>query len=313
MDAPSLPEDQAARRRNAALPYVLLTLCMLFWAGNWVVGRAIRNDLPPVALNFWRWLLAALLLAPYALPRLRGKGALLRRNWRVLAALSFLGMVAFQCLVYTGLRQTTAINAVLMNSALPLAMIVIVWLANRQPATPRQFLGVALSLLGILIIMNRGDLGALRHFNVNRGDLIILAAMPVWGVYSVLLQRRPSELDGLTFLFVAALFALPVLAPLHIAEALLIQAPVLSWSAVGAVLYVGVFASVGAYVCWNRGVDLVGPNKAGFTYHLLPAFGTVLAVIFLGEEVHLFHVVGIATILAGVWLATAAPAGAGRG
>jgi drug/metabolite transporter (DMT)-like permease len=305
-----LSENRDGARRAMLLPYLLLSLSALIWAGNWVVGRGIRAEVPPVALAFWRWTVAAVILAPFALPRLRGQGALLRRHWRLLLLLSAGGAALYQCLVYTGLRYTSAVNAMLMNSAMPLFMMLVAWLIDRDRVTPRQLVGMVVSFSGILVIINRGDVATLENFSFKPGDLIILLGMPVWGVYSVLLRRRPLALDGLTFVFVLSASGGLLLAPAYLLESRFLQSPALGWSAVGAVLYVALFASIAAYLCWNRGVEMVGPNKAGFTQHLIPAFGTVLAVIFLGEEVHLFHAIGIATILLGVWLATSARRGA---
>jgi drug/metabolite transporter (DMT)-like permease len=305
-NASPVPHHRGADRRVSYLPYLLLSLSSLFWAGNWIVGRVIRDTMPPTALNWWRWAIAALFLAPFALPRLKGRGALLRRHWPVLLVLGFSGIALFQFLIYTGLRYTNVINATLMNSAVPPIMMLVAWLIDRETVTLRQIIGVVVSFIGILVIMNRGDIATLANFSFNPGDLLILLAMPVWGVYSVVLRRRPAGLDGITFIFVVAVIGIVFLTPAYALESWIVQPVRLSWAAVGAVLYVACFASIGAYICWNRGVDMVGPNKAGFTAHLIPAFGTVLAVIFLGEEVHLFHVVGIATILLGVWLATSA-------
>ena len=224
----------------------------------------------------------------------------------MLLLLSAGGIALFQCLIYTGLRYTNAVNAMLMNSAMPLVMMLVAWLIDRDRVTARQFVGMLVSFCGILVIINRGDVATLRNFSFNPGDLIILLGMPVWGVYSVLLRRRPLALDGLSFVFVLSASGAMLLAPAYLLESRFLQAPDLGWDAAGAVLYVALFASIVAYLCWNYGVDKVGPNKAGFTQHLIPAFGTVLAVIFLGEEVHLFHAIAIATILLGVWLATSA-------
>jgi len=306
MTASPLPEDRHAARRSMVLPYLLLTLCSLIWAGNWVVGRAVRDSLPPAALAFWRWTIAALILAPIVLPRLKGKGHLLLRHWKVLALLGGTGISLFQFLIYTGLRYTNAVNAMLMNSAMPLFMVLVAWLIDGHKVTPRQVAGMIVSFCGILVIMNRGDWSTLRDFSFNPGDLVILAGMPVWGVYSVVLRRRPAELDALSLVFVLSVIGALFLAPAYALESLLLPSALLSWGAVGAVLYVALFASIAAYLCWNRGVDMIGPNRAGFTQHLIPAFGTALAVVFLGEEVHLFHAVGIATILLGVWLASTA-------
>jgi drug/metabolite transporter (DMT)-like permease len=273
-----------------------------------VVGRAVRDVMPPLALNFWRWAIAALLLAPLALPRLVGKGAVLRRHALLLLLLGLTGMALFQALIYTGLRYTASVNGVLMNSASPLFIILVAWLVDGERVTPRQLLGVALSFFGILVIMNRGDLASLRQFRFNPGDVVVLSAMPVWGIYSVLVRRRPAGIDPLVLVFILAMIGTLLLAPFYALESRFFAVPRLAWSSVGAVLYISCFASIAAYLCWNRGVELVGPNRAGFTIHLLPAFGTVLAVLTLGESVHLFHLVGIATILAGVWLATSARA-----
>jgi drug/metabolite transporter (DMT)-like permease len=304
--APALPKNDRLARVRGLYPYLLLSLASFFWAGNWVVGRAVRDTMPPVALAFWRWGFAALLLAPVALPRLRGKLGLLGRHWRLLLLLSFTGVALFQALIYTGLRYTTSVNGVLMNSASPLFIVLVAWILDRDRVTLRQLGGVALSFFGILVIINRGDLATFRNLSINPGDVIVLLGMPVWGIYSVLVRRRPRELDAVALVFVISTTGMLILAPAYALESWLFAAPRLTAGALASVFYIGCFASIGAYLCWNRGVELVGPNKAGFTIHLLPAFGTMLAVLTIGEAVHLFHLVGIATILLGVWLATSA-------
>jgi drug/metabolite transporter (DMT)-like permease len=175
---------------------------------------------------------------------------------------------------------------------------------DRERASRRQIAGMLVSLAGILIILSRGRPGALLELELHAGDGWILLAMPVWGLYSVLLRRRPQELGGLPFLFVIAVAGVLMLAPAAATVAL--QAPLELPTAAEAlgVLYIGLFASVVAFICWNRGVAAVGANAAGFTIHLVPAFGTVLAILFLGETFAGFHAAGIATILAGVLLAT---------
>ena len=286
------------------LPYAGLVVTMLCWAGNWVVGRAIREEMPPIALNFWRWAVALLILAPFALPRLSGKGAVLRREAPILFGLGATGVALFQVLIYLGLRSTTTVNAVLMNSAAPLFIILCAWILERDRASPRQILGMLISLCGIVVIMERGDFGALADFRFQTGDLVILAAMPVWGVYSVLLKRRPRELDGLGLLFSIGTAGLLLLAPAYAAETLWFRGPTASLASAGAVFYVALFASLLAYFCWNYGVAAVGPNRSGFMIHLLPVFGTLLGMAINGESVYRYHFVGIGTILLGVLLAT---------
>ena len=296
----------ASTRLNLLLPYAGIVVTTLCWAGNWVVGRAIRGEMPPVALNFWRWSVALAVLAPFALPRLIGKGAVLRRCWALLVGLAATGVVAFQVLAYVGLRSTETVNAVLLNSAAPLFIILCAWLVDGDRVSPLQLLGMVASFLGIVVIIERGDLLQLAHFRFALGDLIILTAMPCWGIYCVLLKRRPRELDGLGLLFVVSVVGWLMLAPMYVAESLLFKPAMLSLASAAAALYVGLFASLLAYVCWNYGVAKVGPNRSGFLLHLLPAFGTLLAVIFLHESVHLYHFIGIGLIIAGVAIATSA-------
>ena len=284
--------------------FLLLALANLLWSGNWIAGRALRDSFDPITLNFWRWAIATLALAPFALPALRGQGALLRRHAGILLLLSLTGIAVFQSLVYLGLRSTTAVNAVLINSSIPLFMLLCSWVIERERASRRQIAGMLVSLAGILVILSRGSPGALLELEVHAGDAWILLAMPVWGIYSVLLKRRPAELGGLPFLFVISLAGVVMLLPFTSLAAA--QQPLAFPTAAEAlgVLYMGLMASVVAFICWNRGVAAIGANAAGFTVHLLPAFGTLLAIAFLGETFAPFHAAGIATILAGVLLAT---------
>jgi drug/metabolite transporter (DMT)-like permease len=179
-------------------------------------------------------------------------------------------------------------------------------MVNGDRVSPLQLLGMLASFLGIVAIIERGDLLGVVHFRFALGDLVILAAMPCWGVYCVLLKRRPRELDGLGLLFVLSFLGVLMLAPMYLAESLLFKPASLSVASVAAALYVGLFASLFAYVCWNHGVAKVGANRSGFLLHLLPAFGTLLAVVLLHESVHVYHFIGIGLIIAGVVIATSA-------
>lgn len=283
----------------------LLAMANLFWAGNWVVGRALRDVYPPITLNFSRWLLAALILAPFAYPLLKGKWKLMRQHAMLLAMLAATGCAVFQSMVYVGLQGTTATNAVLLSSSAPMFVMLCSWMLERQKASGRQLLGMGVSFAGIIVILGKGDLAALGQLDIHRGDAWILLAMPVWGLYSVLLKRVPAELRGTALLFAMAVLTVPMLAGPLLAERHY-AAPLqpLAQSSIAGMAYVALFASVLAFACWNRAVATVGPNVAGFSLPLMPLFGTVLAMIFLGEEVRAFHAAGIVTILAGIAVAT---------
>ena len=290
--------------RPQIVAFLLLAAASLLWSGNWVLGRALREAFDPVALNFWRWTIAAAVLAPFALRHVIAKRGLLRRHARVLLLLALTGAALYQSLVYTGLRSTTAVNGVLLNSSTPLFILLCSWAMEREHATPRQIAGMLISLVGILVIVSRGQLGNLLELEFHAGDAWILLAMPIWGVYSVLLKRRPPEFGGLELLFIIAAGGVIMLAPLYAFEALQSARAFPEPTAIAGIIYIGIGASVFAFVFWNRGVEVVGANAAGFTLHLLPAFGTVLAIVFLEESFRQFHALGIATILAGVVLAT---------
>ncbi len=287
------------------LPYLLLTLSSLFWAGNWVTGRALREAFGPVAISFWRWAIAVVIVLPFVWRELHAQRHLIRRHWRLLTVLALSSVVFFNTFVYVGLRTTQAINGVLLSSCIPLFILLATWWMDGQRASRRQLIGMALSFLGILAIVTRGEWQRLADLGFHEGDLWILVAVPIWAFYSVLLKRKPAALSGLPLVAIFSAIGVLVLAPAYVLEMLYWVPPVVpSWEALAGVAYIGVFASVAAFVCWNAGVAAVGANIAGFTVHLLPLFGTLLAILFLGEQPRLFHVAGFAAILAGVLLAT---------
>jgi len=288
-----------SRRASA---FALLALANLLWSGNWVIGRALREAFDPISLNFWRWLVAVLVMAPFALAAVDAR--VVRRHLGFYALLALTGVAGFQCLVYLGLESTTAINAVLINAAGPLFFVLCSWVLERDKASARQIAGMLISFLGIVIIVCQGDPARLAQLEFHRGDLWILLAMPLWGLYSVLLKRCPPEVRGIAFAFVIAALGVAMLLPLYALYPMKRPTSVPGGAEVAAVLYVAVAASVIAFLCWNRGVALVGANAAGFTLPLLPAFGTVLAIVLLGESFQGFHAAGFVTILAGVALAT---------
>jgi drug/metabolite transporter (DMT)-like permease len=304
MTAEPIAAPQSTSRLGAIYPYFLLALCMLMWSGNWIIGRALRDTVPPFALTFWRWVVAALLLAPIALPRLIDKGATLRRSWPLLLGMAVTGGALNQVAAYFALRHTETVNAVLLNAASPLFIILASWFFDGERASLRQMIGMALSFGGVLVIMNRGDLSQLAGLRFSIGDLALLAVMPLWAFYTIMLRRRPREIDNIALIFLLGVFGLAALAPAYAIERVYFPPVPWSWATVGASLYMGAFASVGAYLCWNKGAELVGSNRAGFTTYLMPVFATAMAVMLLDEELHFFHAIGSAAIILGIWLAT---------
>ena len=288
-----------------ASPYLLLTLTSLFWSLNWVIGRAIVGHVTPLSLTWIRWIVAVSAMLPFAWPGIRAHWPVIRRNWKVIAWLGFWGTGLHNAFAYVGLQYTTATNGVILNSAIPILIILLGWLIYRETITRLQSLGVAVSLAGILVIISRGDLAALAQLRLNKGDLIVLFGMVFWAAYTVFLRMKPAELPGLVLLACCGMVGICLLTPLMLLEMTLLEGHIeFRPATVAAMFYVGIFPSFVGYVFWNRGVHEVGPNIAGIFVHLMPAFGAILAWLFLDERIYLFHVAGIALILAGIGLTT---------
>lgn len=289
-------------RRLFDLPYLLLTLTALFWSGNFIVARAVHADVPPLGLVFWRWLGALVVVLPFAWGPLMADWPVIRRHWRIVLALAVIGVASFNTLVYLGLQTTTALNAVLLQSAIPICIFVFAFVLFGDTVRPLQALGIALSLTGIGAILARGDLSTIRGLAFNRGDLLVFAAVVCWAIYSVLLRKRPA-LHPLSFLTVTIAVSVVGLAPLYAWEISAGRVTHFDRPTLLAVGYIAIFPSVLAYLFYNRGVDLIGANRAGTFIHLMPLFGSIMAILFLGESFQLYHAVGIALILGGLTLA----------
>ncbi len=288
-----------------ASPYLLLSLTSFFWSLNWVIGRALVGHVSPFALAFARWLVAVAVMMPFAWPAIRANWPAIRRNWKTIAWLAFWGTGLHNAFAYVGLQYTTATNGVILNSSIPIMIIVLGWIVYRETITRTQALGVGISLAGILAIIARGDLAVLAGLSLNKGDLIVLVGMGFWAAYTVFLRMKPADLPGLALLACCGCVGVVLLLPLFAFEMLFMDGRVeLSPATLGAMLYVGIFPSFVGYIFWNRGVAEVGPNVAGIFVHLMPAFGALLAWLFLDERIELYHFVGIGLILAGVALTT---------
>jgi len=284
-------------------PYLLLTLTALLWSLNWVVGKAVVGVISPLTLTLIRWIVATAAMMTLALPDIRRHWPLIRSHWKTIFWIGFWGTGLHNAFAYVGLQYTTATNGVVLNSSIPVMIILTGWLLYRDTITRVQGLGVAISLAGVLSVLTRGDLAVLAGLTLNRGDLIVLAGMVFWAVYTVILRTKPPELPGLALLACCGTVGVALLLPLSAAELLLFGGKVeVTPASLAAMLYVGIFPSFVGYVFWNRAVGEVGPNVAGIFIHLMPAFGSLLAWLFLGEHIRAFHLVGIALILTGIWL-----------
>lgn len=283
-------------------PYLLLSLTSLFWAGNIVLGRFVAADFPPMALSFLRWIITFLITLPFAWPRLQDEWPVIRAHLPLLAFLSVTGLSGYAALAYLGLQSTQALNGLLIQSAGPL--FVALWslaLFGIRITWP-QAAGIAISLIGVLTILSRGDPLALTSIHLNKGDLIFTLALIIFGLYSVLSIKRPQIHPMAFFSFTSGCGAL-LLFPAVVAEIASGYIPAATVDNGLALLYVVIFPSTLAYLFFNRGVELIGANRAAPFFHMIPMFGSVLAIVFLGEQPQLFHGVGYALVLTGVVIA----------
>jgi drug/metabolite transporter (DMT)-like permease len=280
---------------------LLLCLTAFFWAGNFVIGRAVAFTIPPVALACLRWILAFLVFLPFAWPHLRRDWRTIAAHWPILLFLSLLGPGSFNTLSYIGLAYTEALNALLFNAAGPVFIAGAASLIFGDRLGGRQVAGMAAALAGVLIVLTKGRLGALASLRLNEGDLLMLIAMTTWGVYTAFLRKRP----GIAWQsFSAVTFGIAGLAnfPFAIIEHETGRTLTLDAASIAAIAYVAIFPSLIAYIFYNRGVELLGAAKAGMYLFLVPVFGALLAMVFLGEDLTLAHLAAFALIIAGVKL-----------
>jgi drug/metabolite transporter (DMT)-like permease len=284
-------------------PYLLLTLTSLFWSLNWVVGRALVGTVSPFTLALIRWTVAVVLLVAISWRQLRDHWPAIVANRRRIVFLGFWGTGLHNAFSYLGLQYTTATNGVILNSAIPVMIIVCGWMVFRDTITRLQAVGVAISLAGVLTVLTRGDIGVLARFSLNGGDLIVLFAMVFWAVYTVFLRTKPDGIPGLALIACCGTVGIAILLPMAAIELVFLGGTlVFTPASVAAMLYVGIFPSLLGYIFWNRAVAEVGSNVAGVFVHLMPAFGSLLAWMFLGERIYAYHLAGIGLILAGIAL-----------
>jgi len=283
-------------------PYLLLALTSLFWAGNTIVGRAAVDLVPPATLTFVRWALAFVVLLPFALPHLRRDWPAIRRHLVAIVLLALIGSAGYNVVAYLALHYTQAINSLMLQSVAPLFVALWSFVLFRDRLTLVQAAGIATSMTGALVIICRGDVGVLARFAFNIGDIMILGALVFYALYTALVRVRPA-MHPISFLAatIAASAALMV-APVGV-ELATGHVPVFTAATFAALAYVGTFPSVLAYFCLNRGIELIGANRAAPFIHLMPVFGSILAILFLGERPQPFHAVGYALVLTGVVVA----------
>ena len=285
--------------------YIFLVLCTLFWAGNFIVGKvASLFEIPPFSLNFYRWLIAFIILFPFTYTKITENFHEIKKKIIPLSIMGFTSITIFNSVVYYSLNFTQVLNGVLMISTIPVLIIFFSSCFTNEKIKINQILVVITSLIGVLIIITKFQLNTLLSLNLNKGDLWILVAMISWATYSIMVKEKKINLDPLallqTLIFIGLIFLIPFyLYELHNAQFLKLNIPVLL-----TVGYVVIFAGIGAYIFWIGAIKIIGPSRSGVFLHLMPVFSSLMAIFLLGERLANFHIFGALFILTGIIVST---------
>lgn len=286
-------------------PYLLLVIATFFWGGNFVIGRAVSDQIPPYTLSFLRWLLALCILFPFTWKKMIAEYHAWKRELPIIIILSLTGIIGFNTLLYVALQYTTSINASFMNSSTPILISVLsVWLL-REGLERQQVIGTVLSFAGVLFIVSKGDLHTLQSLSFNLGDIIMILAVLTWALYSVLMKKHGPRLPGGSTFVLSILIGVMMLFPLSFWELHYTHSSI-QWTAysISAILYVGVLASLVAFYSWNSAVLRIGPAKAANYLNLIPVFAATFAILFINEEMAWYQLVGGASVIIGVAMST---------
>ena len=285
-------------------PQLLLVLATLLWGGNFVIGRAVAGDIPPITLAFLRWCVAFIVFLPIAYSRVKREWHMIKANWPAVIVMAITGVACFNTLVYIGVYYTTSINASLMNSSTPIIIYILSFIFLKERLSKFQLIGTALSLAGVVFILSKGSLETLLSFSFNKGDLIVLIAVFCWGVYSLLVKQYAGRLPGYSTFLVTIALGVIMLLPFTIYELMTTSVEIVwSPSTIGAIVYVGIIASIVAFLSWNNGVVALGANKASIYLNFIPLFAAIFAVLFLDEDLLIAQVIGGLAVICGVLLA----------
>ena len=285
------------------IAYILLILTTLFWSGNFIVGKAASLfEIPPFTLNFYRWVFAWLILAPFTLPEIIRKKNYILENIGLIIILGITSITIFNSIVYYSLNFTQVISGVLTISAIPVMIIFFCWLFKIEKTNIYQISGVIFSLLGVVVIIAKADLEILLNLNFNKGDLWMVFAMFSWAIYSALLRKKKFELSQLSLLQTIISAGLIFLLPTYLIELALGYKVSIHLPFVLTLAYVVIFPGLASFIFWIKGISIIGSNRSGIFLHLMPIFSTILAIIIFQERFMIYHLIGAILIIMGIYL-----------
>ena len=289
------------------IPFFCLALATFFWAASFIAARGVRDAITPIELAFSRWVLAAAVVTIIGFPTIKKQWHLLLRNWKNIVILGATGIAGYCLLLYKALSHTTAINAAILMSLVPMLILIISWMFYKKKIRTGQFIGILVSSVGALAILTKGQFYMLGSLEFNVGDLWMLLSLPVWAVYTITIQRLPKEILPVTKLAGSVYAGVLMLLPMQLYQIAIGNPLTINHDNFWAICYIGLFASVFAFFLWTRGVSEIGASRAGIFIHLIPVFTAILSIVVLGEAFYLFHGFGIGLVFTGVYLTNRKP------
>lgn len=287
-------------RRQALSGYLFALGATAIWSGNFIVARGLSDIVPPVSLAFWRWMVAVIVFLPFAFKPLIAERQQLLQNIRYLAITSFLGVTVFNTLIYIAGHTTGALNLSLIAITFPIFIIILSRMLYKELITAYKLVGIALVTGGVVLLITKGDLSVLYNISFAVGDLWMLSASVIFAIYSILIKQKPKELSILAFQLSTFSLGLLFLLPFFIWESSTVPPVNYDTTTVLSILYIGIFASLTAFILWNKAIVTIGPLKSGLIYYTLPLFSGLLAYVFLDETIGIVHLISALLIVAGI-------------
>lgn len=296
------------QQNQQALPGYLFAICATaLWSGNFIIARGLNESIPPISLAFWRWVVAVIVFMPFALKPLIAQRDVLKENIGYLAITALLGITTFNTLIYLAGHTTTALNLSLISITFPVFIVILSRLFFGEKITINKGIGIILVATGVVLLVTKGNVSSLANISFAVGDVWMLIAAIIFAVYSILIRHKPAGLSIWSFQLSTFILGLVFLFPFFIWE--YTTSPTIEFDAkiVGSILYVGIFASLSAFVLWNKAIMVIGPTKAGMIYYTLPLFSGVLAYLILKEDISMVHLYSALLIISGILTANFEP------
>ncbi len=288
------------QNRHILSGYLFAIGATAFWSGNFIVARGLSESIPPISLAFWRWVVAVVVFLPFALKPLIAEWDALKANLPYLSIVSVLGITIFNTLIYLAGHTTTAINLSLISITFPVFIVILSRIFFGELITVSKGVGIIIVAIGVIVLITKGAPSRLLHLSFAIGDVWMLAAAIIFAIYSILVKHKPEQLSIWAFQLSTFILGLIFLFPFFIWEYATAPPVAFDTKTVGSILYVGVFASLSAFVLWNKAIVAVGPSKAGMIYYTLPLFSGLLAYLFLQEDISMIHFYSALLIVSGI-------------